>query len=144
MTKKCKLCSANVFTHNYCYYHRGEYYKTQKWFAQKAKKAVKPVSDKQKKVNTAKAGIKDKLMKLNNRKCFFCGGRAVDLVHIIRQGAKAGLRDKEDNCIVGCRDCHKVFDDGDYTTLKNIDKVLERMKELDEMYYLRFIGRAKS
>ena len=116
-------------------------YKERQWAKKKPQKAIKKVSDKQKKVNTAKAGIKDKLMKLNNRKCFFCGGRAVDLVHIIRQGAKAGLRDKEDNCILGCRSCHDTFDDGDYTTLKNIYKILERMKKLDEQYYNRFINR---
>ena len=83
-------------------------------------------------------------MEINNNKCFFCGGRAVDLIHIIRQGDSIKLRDDEENCLVGCRECHKEFDDGDFTTLKNIEKVLEKMKELDEKYYQRFIGRAKS
>ena len=139
--KKCLKCSADVFTHNYCYYHRGEYYREKKWFAQKAKKAIKKVSDKQKKVNQGKSAIKAKLMKESNGRCFFCGGKAVDLVHILRQGTEALLRDKIENCLVGCRDCHDTFDDGDFMTLKNIEKVLERMKKLDEMYYNRFINR---
>ena len=142
--KKCIICSGDAFTSNkegeyYCYYHRWHVYKERRWAKKKPQKPIKRVSDKQKKVNRSKFTIKQKLMKLNNRRCFFCGGRAVDLVHIIRQGDTASLRDDEENCLVSCRYCHDIFDNGDFVTLKNIEKVLERMKKLDEKYYHRFI-----
>ena len=142
--KKCVICGGNVFSGDYCWYHRGYTYKDREWARKKPQKSVKKVSDKQKRVNSTKAKIKARLMALNKSRCFFCGGRAVDLVHIIRQGDTASLRDEEANCVIACRRCHDIFDNKNYTTLKNIDWALGIMEALDEKYYNRFVNRAKS
>ena len=139
--KKCIICGNPVFSGDYCWYHRGHAYKDKEWARKKPQKIIRKVSDKQKKINISKSSIKSRLMEINNGKCFFCGGQAVDLVHIIRQGANGALRDQEENCLIGCRRCHDVFDNGNFRILKNIDKVLEKMKKLDEKYYNRFVNR---
>ena len=69
----------------------------------------------------------------------------VDLVHIIRQSDSIPLQDDPRNLILGCRKCHKVFDDGsieEVMKLKGITPILERMKELDELYYNRYAFRS--
>lgn len=66
------------------------------------------------------------------------------LVHIIRQSYSIPLQDNPYNCILGCMDCHKVFDDGtieDVLSLRGIVNILDMMKKLDERYYNRFICR---
>lgn len=73
----------------------------------------------------------------------YAGG--VDLVHIIRQSYSIPLQDDPRNLILGCRKCHKVFDDGgidEVMKLKGIAPILERMKELDELYYNRYAFRS--
>ena len=70
---------------------------------------------------------------------------SVDLVHIIRQSYSLALQDDPRNLILGCRKCHTVFDDGrieDVMKLKGITPILERMKELDEHYYNRYVFRS--
>ena len=141
MTRTCVKCGNKVFTGDYCYYHRGLAYKDRGWAKKKPQKAIRKVSEKQKKVNVAKSSIKSRLIAKNGKVCFFCEEKANDLVHIIRQSADLELRDAEDNCILACVECHDIFDNKDFRKLNNIDKVLKKMKKLDENYYNRFISR---
>ena len=44
--------------------------------------------------------------------------------------------------ILGCRECHDMFDNGDARKLEKFptfELVLNRMKKLDELYYNRFV-----
>jgi len=149
--KKCIICSGDAFTSNkegehYCYYHRWHVYKERGWARKKPQKPIKRVSDKQKIVNQSKFTIKQKLIALNGKRCFFCDRlfEHITLAHIIRQNADTKMRDEEENCILSCINCHDVFDNKDFRKLKNVEKVLERMKKLDEKYYHRFITKNKN
>jgi hypothetical protein len=103
----------------------------------KGRKSVAPInrcSDKKRLILQNQKQIKSKISRL----CIFCGMDACDPVHIIRQSDSIALQDDPANIVPGCRECHNTFDNGDVTTLKNLDKVLLLMSLLDYQYYLRF------
>ena len=105
---------------------------------------MKKVSDKQKDSNRIISEIKaDKIKKLG-RICLFCRRKVgnVDLVHIIRRSYSERLKTDKKNMILGCRECHDMFDNGDARKLEKFptfEFVLNRMKKLDELYYNRFV-----
>ena len=90
--------------------------------------------------NRELARIKGEWQQLR-RVCFFCGVPFNDVVHVIRRSYSDDLYTDEQNLIPGCRTCHKSFDDGPgekVRQLKNLDKVLKIMDELDHFYCNRY------
>lgn len=105
---------------------------------------MKKVSDKQKDSNRIIAEIKAEKIKKLGRICLFCRRKvsSVDLVHIIRRSYSERLKTDEKNVILGCRECHDTFDNGDARELEKFptfEPVLNRMKKLDMYYYNRFV-----
>ena len=87
--------------------------------------------------------IKEKLTKMNGKKCFFCGGQSQDLVHIFRTGTEPQKAEEIAYCILGCRYHHNIFDNGTWTqiaSLPNIDWALEMMEAGDPHYHYRFVN----
>ena len=105
---------------------------------------MKKASDKQKKINSELSRIKAKKINKLGRICLFCRRKVsnVDLVHIIRQSYSEALKTDEKNVILGCRECHDTFDNGDARVLEKyptFELVLNRMKKLDIYYYNRYV-----
>ena len=105
---------------------------------------MKKVSAKQGKINKELSRIKSEKIKKLGRICLFCRRKVgnVDLVHIIRRSYSERLKTDKKNMILGCRECHDVFDNGDARKLEKFptfELVLNRMKKLDELYYNRFV-----
>ena len=94
------------------------------------------------------AKIKADLIKKHDKVCFFCKGYTdgITLVHIIRQSYSVPLSVVPENCVLGCLDCHTVFDDAsgsELRSLQNLNKVLGIMKSLDLFYYNRFMDKVE-
>lgn len=86
-----------------------------------------------------------KTLKKAGAKCFFCGEtkKRLDLVHIIRRSYSLELYSDPRNLILGCRECHRIFDDGsseqiDTLNQDQLKEVMIRMKALDEQYFNRY------
>ena len=104
---------------------------------------MRKVSAKKAKIQANQARIKKELIEEYGSYCMlgnhFTVG--VQLVHIIRQSYSLDLQDDKRNCVLGCQEHHEIFDDGgidEVMKLKGIAPILERMKELDELYYNRY------
>ena len=83
-----------------------------------------------------------KEMLLDSRKCALCGKeRELDLCHIIRRSYSTMHYTNPNNLFLACRKCHDAFDNGTWEerNLLNIDPILNKMKELDELYYIRYV-----
>jgi 5-methylcytosine-specific restriction endonuclease McrA len=105
---------------------------------------LKKVSDKQRKINIEIARIKADLYYKDPR-CFFCRKiftkDDLDSTHIVRRSYAQCLETEERNIILACRNHHNDFDSGtkeQRRALNNLDLVLDRMAELDYLYYVRF------
>ena len=109
------------------------------------KTRIKPISEKQRKINIELRRIKQDLLDSSPR-CFFCGKygdiNSLDQVHIVRRSYCECLTTERKNLILGCRTCHTIFDSSDrdeIMKLKNIETVLDRMMLMDVLYCNRFI-----
>lgn len=107
---------------------------------------MRKVSERKRKILKNQARIKKELIEEYGQKCLlgnhFCS--SPQLVHIIRQSYSIELQDDKENCTLGCQDCHSIFDDGEIDEvmkLKGIEVVLNKMKDLDELYFTRFTCR---
>ena len=91
----------------------------------------------------SRTSIKEKLTKMNGKRCFFCGRPSSDLVHIFRTGTEPQFAEEIAYCILGCRYHHNIFDNGTWpqiASLPNIDWVLEIMEAGEPQYHYRFIN----
>lgn len=77
--------------------------------------------------------------------CFFCQQKYGEtLFHIIRKSESTKWKLMKANCVLACLECHHIIDHGTNSqrkTIKNLDKILEKMKKLDEMFYNRIINK---
>ena len=129
-SKVCKKegCRNPPFSRGFCKYHRG--------YAPPRK-----TSKKQTAINQKKTSVKAKLRAANSNRCFFDGRPASDLVHLLRQGTQPLLRDETAYAVLGCRDCHTIFDDGTWEEIENLPNIewaLEIMEAADPQYRYRF------
>lgn len=79
--------------------------------------------------------------------CFFCGSpNNLTNAHIVRRSYSERLITEKDNIVHACMRCHNILDNGTVESIKqlpNLDKLMFKMKELDETYYELFRLRLK-
>lgn len=83
-------------------------------------------------------------------KCYFCNATReiiyMDTVHLIRRSHAKGLIDCKENIVLGCRDCHDIFDNKfskwEKLNQGNLITALLRIKGMDELYFNRLIIKA--
>ena len=149
--KLCKYCEKYpVFSHGYCKYHQ---YIWKKPVLRRNKPHTKPNSSKRymsttKKLSSKKQAIitfntihKKELQIINDNKCFFCGGKATDLMHIFPISLFVKYDKEEWNHILGCRSCHTIFDDGNHFTLNNSEFIIDMIQAVNIKYYYRLLNK---
>jgi len=114
----------------------------------KPRKPINKVSTKQKIRNTDLKVIKSEIIRDQQSICYCCETKQVlDGAHIIRRTANLEFYVDRRNLVGLCRRCHVLFDDGplvQFLKLPNSEKILQRMKELDELYFNRYLDLSKS
>ena len=93
------------------------------------------------------AEIKKRKISIQGKNCELCGKSGeVDLFHIIGVGNKKHSTD-ENNLLLSCRFCHLVWGANDWSKIQrfiNYENILERLKNLDEGKYWKFIHRVEN
>jgi hypothetical protein len=96
------------------------------------------------------AKIKKKLFN-ENPTCFFSGRifnniHECDAFHIVPIGRDSSYETDERNIVLSERKWNTIYDQGtteEIKTIPNLKKLLNRMKEIDELHYNRLIERLK-
>jgi len=87
--------------------------------------------------------IREKFATEDNPRCFFYPyKRAIDLDHCVPRSQNQSLIAVEENLIPICREAHYILTNGTTKQIKelpNLQKYLNKMKELDPSYWGRFI-----
>jgi len=72
---------------------------------------MRPISKKQAAKNATLSKIKKSLIDGTSGVCRICGAYGSDLMHILPKGEFPEYYTEPRNLIIGCRTCHKSFDD---------------------------------
>lgn len=149
--KLCKHCKKYpVFSHGYCKYHQWIWKKTLRnankprrdtIFPKRYTSTTKKLSSHKRDVLASNKKHKKHLQIINQNRCFFCGDKAHDLVHIFPVSLFVEYDDKQWNHILGCRTCHTTFDDGNPFTLNNIEFIIDMIQAVNIKYYYRLLNR---
>jgi len=87
--------------------------------------------------------IREEMVQGGDARCFFYPYKSAnDLDHIVPRSANQKLIDKESNLIPICREAHHIITHGTTKQIKelpNLQKYLNKMKELDPSYWGRFV-----
>ena len=98
---------------------------------------MKQVSRKQSKINRVLRDIKLKLV-YESERCRLCGGKAVDLAHLLPRSLYPEYQTKEWNVTLLCRRCHVKFDED--KEFRQASKLGEHIRSIDEKAYNRYYG----
>lgn len=99
-----------------------------------------------KKISTKQAAKNRTLMKIKrmmNDRCYFCGMKGCDLMHILPRSIFGEYMCEEWNLIIGCRSCHELFD-GNREFRRNqpdlFERVLEMVDKKDDGMVRKYFG----
>jgi 5-methylcytosine-specific restriction endonuclease McrA len=130
--KKCLAENCNeskLFTHGYCYEHRGIYYKS------KGKDKIAPRSDKRKGQEVQYSKLRHQMledMNYDKVKCWFCGSKFHELPELHHAlGRTETLLTDEDNLKPVHSECHHAYHSASIEQLQGVDwyeEFKERMK----------------
>ena len=98
---------------------------------------MKQVSRKQSKINRILRDIKTKLA-YESERCRLCGGKAVDLAHLLPRSLYPEYQTKEWNVTLLCRRCHVKFDED--KEFRQASKLGEHIRSIDKKAYNRYYG----
>lgn len=140
MSKKCKVegCNeTNLFTHGFCYKHKGIYYNSKPKVKKEKPKYM------QDEIELAKIK-KEKIMRMGNRCILSNIYKLTEQAHIIRRDDRRYKLNPR-NLVLMHPMYHFMFDNGKGHELLRLfpwrmKAILKRMKSLDELYFNRYCG----